>query len=422
MQIVIAGGTGFIGRKLAQALHHRGHHVRITTRSGHGGSVAVDYAAGVDVDALAKELQGADAVVNAIGIIREHGDQTFARIHDQGPRALFAAAVAAGVPRLIQVSALGAERGTSDYFKSKKSADDFLLTLPLDWTIVRPALVYGPGGTSAALFNMMASLPVIPLPGDGKQQVQPVHVDDLIEAIVRMIEGPAAVRECVEMTGPAPASFREYLQMLRSALGLGKARDLPIPHVLMSAAASIGSLSSRSLMDRQTLQMLEAGNVGDPEPLRRILGREARGPASFVNADEAANARLRAQLSWLLPLLRYSMAAVWIWTGIVSLGLYSTEESYVLLARVGVEGTLATLLLYGAAVLDLLLGLAIVFMHRRSAVWLAQIAVMLTFTVIISIWLPDYWLHPYGPILKNLPMLAGVVLLYVLEPEAEWDT
>ena len=168
--------------------------------------------------------------------------------------------------------------------------------------------------------------------------------------------------------------------------------------------------------------MLEAGNVGDPQPLRRILDREARGPASFINAGEAANARLRAQLSWLLPLLRYSMAAVWIWTGIVSLGLYSTEESYALLARVGLEGTLATLLLYGAAVLDLLLGLAILFMHRRSAVWLAQIAVMLTFTVIISIWLPDYWLHPYGPILKNLPMLAGVVLLYVLEPEVEWNT
>jgi hypothetical protein len=61
-------------------------------------------------------------------------------------------------------------------------------------------------------------------------------------------------------------------------------------------------------------------------------------------------------------------------------------------------------------------------MRRRGPIWLAQIAVMLTFTVIISIWLPEFWLHPYGPILKNLPMLAGIILLYVLEPEVSWNT
>jgi hypothetical protein len=73
-------------------------------------------------------------------------------------------------------------------------------------------------------------------------------------------------------------------------------------------------------------------------------------------------------------------------------------------------------------VLDLLLGLAVLFLTRRRPIWLAQIAVMLIFTTIISIWLPEYWLHPYGPILKNLPMLAGAMLLYMLEPEAAWNT
>ncbi|MFL6549450.1 MAG: SDR family oxidoreductase [Povalibacter sp.] len=423
MLIAIAGGSGFIGGKLAQALRAHGHRVLIGSRTGNEGDrIEIDFARPIDSEQLARTLLGVDAVVNAVGILREHGTQSFERIHFLGPRSLFDACVRADVPRVIQVSALGAERGSSGYFISKRRADDYLMTLPLQWTIVRPALVYGPGGTSAAMFGMMASLPIIPLPGDGQQQLQPVHIDDLIDAMVRMIEQSVCMRECVQIAGPQRLSYRQYLETLRTALGLSRAWFISIPRGLMRAAAWLGSFSKHSMMDRQTLDMLEAGNVGDPDPLRRVLEREPRYPGHFITQERAADQRLRARLSWLLPLLRYSMAAVWIWTGIVSMGLYSTRESYALLAQVGVHGTLASILLYGAAALDLALGLAVLLFRNRRPVWLAQIAVMLTFTVIISIWLPQYWLHPYGPILKNLPMLAGIIALYILEPEVAWNT
>jgi hypothetical protein len=323
---------------------------------------------------------------------------------------------------VIQISALGVERGNTKYFSSKGRADDYLMTVPLQWTIVRPALVYGSGGTSAAMFGMMASLPVIPLPGRGEQWVQPVHIDDLVAAIVHMLEQSRCVREVVPIAGPERMTYRTYLETLRTAMGFPRARFIGVPRALMKLGAWIGSFSKRSLMDSQTLEMLEAGNVGDPEPLRRVLQSEPRSPRKFIEPDTAADARIRARLGWLLPILRYSMAAVWIWTGVVSLGLYDRAESYALLAQVGVRGTLASILLYGAAALDLLLGLAVLVMRKRGPIWLAQIAVMLTFTVIISIWLPEFWLHPYGPILKNLPMLAGIILLYVLEPEVSWNT
>jgi hypothetical protein len=102
-------------------------------------------------------------------------------------------------------------------------------------------------------------------------------------------------------------------------------------------------------------------------------------------------------------------------TGIVSLGIYPVEQSYELLARTGVPAALRPLALYGAALLDLAFGVATLALRSARWLWLAQIALIAAYTVIISVRLPEYWLHPYGPILKNLPMLALLLLLFVLD-------
>ena len=112
-----------------------------------------------------------------------------------------------------------------------------------------------------------------------------------------------------------------------------------------------------------------------------------------------------------MPILRLSVAAVWIVTGIVSLGLFPVDESLALLARTGLHGTPARVALYGAAVLDLALGIA-VLCWRSPWLWRAQLVLILGYTAIISWKLPEFWLHPYGPISKNLPMLALLWLLH----------
>ncbi len=184
MNVLLTGASGFIGSHLARALRTAGY-VVIEARRDIGdftAAVPVDFTRDLSARDWLPRLAGVDAVINAVGILRQHGEQTFERIHKRAPQALFTACVAAGVRRVVQISALGADRGVTRYFLSKRAADDYLATLPLEWTIVRPAMVFGPGGSSARLFEMLAHLPLVPLPGRGEQRLQPIHIDDLTEA------------------------------------------------------------------------------------------------------------------------------------------------------------------------------------------------------------------------------------------------
>jgi hypothetical protein len=169
------------------------------------------------------------------------------------------------------------------------------------------------------------------------------------------------------------------------------------------------------MLDEDALRMLDRGNSADPALTANLIGRPPRPVAEFIT-DPAAE-RTRAKLDWLLPILRWSIAAVWIITAIVSFGLYPREASYELLARTGIPEPLRPLMLYGAAAFDLLLGLGILFLKRRRWLWLAQLALIGFYTVVIAFKLPEYLLHPYGPLTKNLPMLAAIWLLYQLEEE-----
>lgn len=114
--------------------------------------------------------------------------------------------------------------------------------------------------------------------------------------------------------------------------------------------------------------------------------------------------------------LRISIAIVWIWTAVLSAGLYPVDDSLALLARVGLHGTLAVVVLYLAAALDLAIGIATLALSRRRILWLLQLALIASYTVIITVALPEQWLHPFGPVLKNLPMMAAILLLHRSEP------
>lgn len=431
MVVLLTGADGFIGRHLIDALLAARHEVVCAVRhpeaqaSGalHVRRIKADFTHDLSAEDWLPRLAGVDAVINAVGIIRERGEQRFDVIHRRAPCALFAACAAAGVRLVLQISALGAdEQAQSRYHLSKKAADDFLAGLPLASAIVQPSLVYGADGASARLFTTMASLPLIAVPGRGDQLVQPVHVDDVAAAVVALLEQPSVQFHCGEriaVVGPQPMRYRDFLGRLRAAMGMGRARFLPIPMRLMRLAARAGSLLRKGLLDAETLQMLERGNTAGAAQLTTLLGRAPRAVEDFIAPGEAASTRLRAKLSWLLPLLRLSIALVWIVTGIVSLGLYPVADSYALLAKVGITGALAPVMLYGAALLDLLFGIGTLLLRRRRPLWLAQLALMLFYTALISWRLPEFWLHPYGPLSKNLPMLAAIWLLLELEPELE---
>ncbi|HEV8331227.1 MAG TPA: NAD-dependent epimerase/dehydratase family protein [Steroidobacteraceae bacterium] len=280
MNVLLTGASGFIGSHLVRALRAAEYIVIEARRDVDDGtaSVRADFTRDLSVRDWLPKLAGIDAVINAVGIVREHGVQTFESIHKRAPQALFTACVAAGVKRVVQISALGADRGMTRYFLSKRAADDYLATLPLEWTIVRPALVFGPGGASARMLMKLARLPLVPLPGRGEQRVQPLHIDDLTEALAHLLADASTHRSRVELVGPQTFTLRELLAGARAAKRLSPPRFLPLPMSLVRAAAR----STISPLDNETLALLEAGTRGDPATIRHLLGRPPR-PVGSVN-------------------------------------------------------------------------------------------------------------------------------------------
>ena len=422
MRVLLTGATGFIGRAVAQALQQRGHAiVRVQRRAGGSGEqvVQADYAQVPSRDWWLPRLAGIDAVLNAVGILREQPGQTFRSLHSQAPAELFRACAAAGVPTVVQVSALGADGDArSGYHLSKKAADDVLRGLPLRGAIVQPSLVYGPGGTSAALFNKLAVAPVLPFPQGGRMRVQPVHIDDVVQGIVHLLESPPPAMPTLAFAGPRPIALRDYLGDLREALGeSGRQWIVPVPAALFRGAAAVAGHLPGSMLDAETADMLLAGNATSDNGLARLLPQAPRAPRDFIQPGARESTRRDAVLDLWLPVLRAALALMWIWTGLVSLGLYPVQDSLELLARVGLHGGLASLALYGAAALDLLLGVLTLAAPARwrRRVWVAQLALIGGYTVLITFFLPEYWLHPYGPVSKNLPILAAILLLWGLE-------
>ena len=409
MAILVVGANGFIGRHVARALEQAGFEVV------HGVRPGFDFNRDLEPATWEARLGGIDTVVNAVGIFRELPGQGFDNVHFLGPRALFLACATQGV-KVIQLSALGADEGARSRFHlTKKQADDVLHTIKVRSTILQPSLVYGAGGASARLFATLATLPWIPLPGAGEQPVQPVHVDDLAEAVVQTVRTDRYPGSRLAVVGPEPTTLKRFLTDLRHALGIGGARYLFVPRSWVAFFARLGDHWRGAPLDSEAWGMLERGNTADATPLRALIGRELRAPVDFVDPNEREGARLLARLGWLLPILRITIAIVWLVAGVVSAAIYPVDESMAMLERVGITGGLATLSLYGAAAFDFAMGIATLAMRRRQWLWIVQALAILAYTAIITVALPEQWLHPFGPVVKNLPMLAAIWLLYEAE-------
>jgi hypothetical protein len=216
------------------------------------------------------------------------------------------------------------------------------------------------------------------------------------------------------MVGAEPVTLAHFLQSLRAAFGMRPARVLSVPQSLMAAAARVGDRLATSFLTRETLSMLERGNVGDAGPLTRLLGRPPLAVSAFIDPAGQSAARREALFGWMAPLLRWSVAFMWIIAGIVSLGPRSAD-GLELLRQLGASATLAPLLLMGAAISNIALGILTLSPRRKPLLWTAQILLVLVYTAIISVFLPELWLEPFGPVAKNVPILMMLLLLRQIE-------
>jgi len=421
MRILLTGATGFIGGHIQRALLAAGHEVVTCSRrpppQTRASVIPCEFTRDHAPETWLPRLAGVEAVVNCVGIIRERRKQTFQALHADAPRALFSACEKAGVRRVIQISALGAdENAVSRYHKTKRTADDDLAGRDLHWLILRPSIVYGPGAASSALFRAFAALPVTPLIGRGDQPVQPIHIDDLVRSVLTALGPDGPVRRRVDCVGPAPLTFRELLGAWRRWLGMGKMRTMRIPFRWALAAGRLGGFLGNVPMDAEAVAMLQRGNRAAVEPFVDAFGFRPRSFPAALDAMPATEAdRWHARLYLLRPLLRWTLGLMWLWAGITSAFLYPVEASFELLAAVGISGAAAPAALYGAALLDGLLGGALLAGYRVRLAGALQIGAMAGYTALITWALPAFWLHPFGPVAKNLPLAVATLIMMALE-------
>ena len=426
MRILITGAGGFIGTHLIRALSLQHEIVACVRNPQHLKNrilgiktVTVNFSANLSVGDWLPLLQDVDVVINAVGIIRETRHQTFDLLHHQVPCILFHACEQAGVSKVIQISALGADDSAlSQYHLSKKAADNYLQQRDIDWVIIKPSLVYGPGGKSAALFKALAALPVIPVVEAGEQLVQPIHIDDLCKTITTLLTAEAPARISIDVVGPTPISVKNMLLQYRQWLGITSRKILKVPYPFALLAGKVGGYLGYTSLSGEAIQMLKQGNTGDVSTLQQTLDISPRPLATALYEQPAEQAdRWHARLFFLRPLLRISIGLLWLFTGIISLGLYPIEQSYALLSKVGIHDSLAPVTLFTAALLDMALGIATLGRFHIILVGKLQIILMLGYSVLISMGLSEMWLHPFGPITKNIPLLIATLIMLSLEKD-----
>lgn len=422
MRVLVTGATGLIGSHVVRALRAAGGTVTGLSRQRPAGEqpdawITHDFGRMTTAQDWLPLLQdGAfDAVVNCVGIIREVAPGDFDRLHRAAPVALFAACQQLGV-RVVQLSALGSDSdAATGYWRSKGAAEADLLARRVDATIIRPSLVYGDDGASSVLFRMLATLPVLLLPLAHRALVQPVHVDDLAHVVVRLLTLPEAMPRELAVVGPRATTIAGYLGDLRRAMEAPAALVLSLPLAAARLVARLAALHPASAFTPESLHMLAASADGsstaDPAPVQVLLGRPLRDPATFAQPAQ----KIAAVWAWGAPLVIVAFALMWLVTAYVSWFSWPHADSRSWLAACGVPAALQEPLLLAASVTDATIGVLLLLRPRRW-LWAAQLALVGGYTVMLSVFLPTFWAHPFGPLLKNLPLLAVMALLWRAAP------
>ena len=281
--LLVTGATGFLGRRVVQALHRAGHSpvrclLHRSPRAGDASPVdGVEFVHGgvQDPESLAAAMVGVDAVVHLVGIIRERPPSTtFAGVNHVGTRNVAEAAKAAGVKHVVYVSALGArDDARFPYARSKWLGEQEVIGSGVPYTILRPSILFGEGdeffNTLAALVKM---LPVVPVAGSGANRFQPIAADDVARCVATSVLQEAHYGRVAEIGGPRQYTYRELLRVIATTLGVRRLRvHVPVP-CMRIAAAVMERVLPRPPVTREQLRYLDLDSVADEDSVEREFG------------------------------------------------------------------------------------------------------------------------------------------------------
>ncbi len=416
MNIFIVGASGFIGSAIVDGLDKKDNTIFISSRSendSRANTIVCDFSKDFSVDFWKEKLKNIDIVINAVGIISESKGQKFADLHAQAPIALFKACEQLKVKKVIQISALGADANAiTQYHKSKKAADEYLRSTKLHYYILKPSIVYGEDGVSTELFKGLAALPITPIVDDGEQLLQPIYIGDLVKTINACIADAGHENLELDLVGPKAITYKELLRLFRAWLQKRPAFELKIPQWL----SFMGKVLNEPAISKDNLIMLKQGNSADVQPLEDFLGTPLRSMQETIFFKNATPAQKLAANFYFMPILgRFVLGFIWIWTAIVSGFLYPHDQSIALLNDVGISGVFEEPLLYISLLLDFIIGILTIAGWRLKELLIFQFLVIVVYTTILTLFAPYHWLHPFGPVSKNLALLMVILMMMLMK-------
>ena len=304
--ILVTGATGFVGRRVVERLASSRKNVRALTRG--GGAMmpwGVKIAIGdvLDPQSLTSAMQGVEAVVHLVAVIREVGDRTFQRVNYEGTKNVIEAATKAGVDRVVFVSTVGS---TSDpevpYLYSRWMAEEEIARSDLDYTVVRFTIGFGQGDE---FLNRLAALvkmsPLAPVAGDGTSVFQPISVDDVARCVVESIGRHDLEGKTVDIGGPDYYTYDELIDLVGETLGV-KVAKVHVPVCVMTPAATImESLTPSPPVTREQLKMIAIGENTSLDSVELHFGfrpMPIRGNIDYINKISIGDA-MRMNLGYM---------------------------------------------------------------------------------------------------------------------------
>jgi len=278
--VLLVGGSGFVGSAVAARLVGAGWRVRVPTRRAVRArhlavlpTLEIVEADVFDPATLARLMQGIDAVVNLVGVLHSPSGvpygPAFERAHVVLPGLIAKACQRGGVRRVIQISALGADiNGPSEYQRSKAAGEAAIRNArpALQWTVLRPSVIFGEGDSFLNLFARLGRVaPVMPL-GGARARFQPVWVEDVAEVVLACLERPQSIGQTYPVAGPTTYTLAELVRFAAAQVG-HRPWIVPIPEGLALWQARLLELAPNPVMSRDNVRSMRVDNVAEGPPL-----------------------------------------------------------------------------------------------------------------------------------------------------------